>query len=242
MNAPDGRSAYQFGLSPCGSLRTAAAGVELLLRPSGALWVEAEGLLVVADLHLEKGSSYAARGQMLPPYDTRHSLERLEAEVAALAPRTLALLGDSFHDPAAEPRLDPGDASRLAALACGRTLVWIAGNHDPGGPAVLPGETAEELRLARLVLRHQPEPGLQTGEVSGHLHPAARVRGHAGSIRRRCFATDGERLILPAFGAYAGGLNVRDKAFAGLFVRPPMAGALGTRRVHAIGWRSLAAD
>jgi DNA ligase-associated metallophosphoesterase len=242
VNALAERFIYEFAVAACGSLSTGVAATPALLRPSGALWLAAEGALVVADLHLEKGSAYAARGQMLPPYDTRDTLARLEAEAAALAPRILVLLGDSFHDRGSEDRLDADDARRLAALARGRRLVWVVGNHDADGPRALPGETCAELTLAGLALRHAPRPGPQRGEVCGHLHPAARVRSARGAVRRRCFATDGERLILPAFGAYAGGLNLRDAAFAGLFVRPPLAGALGRGRVHAIGWRSLAAD
>jgi hypothetical protein len=121
-------------------------------------------------------------------------------------------------------------------------LVWVVGNHDADGPRALPGEVADELKLCGLTLRHEPFAGPQPGEVSGHLHPAARVKATLGSVRRRCFVTDAERLILPAFGAYAGGLNVRDAAFAGLFARPPLAGALGRDRVHAVGWRSLGPD
>lgn len=233
-------AAYAFTQSRCGSLCVRLAGTEVMLRPSGALWLAET--LVVADLHLEKGSSYAARGQMLPPYDTRDTLGRLEAEVAALAPAVVVLLGDSFHDAHSEGRLAADDAERLRALARGRRLVWVIGNHDVGGPRALPGETADELAMAGLILRHEPQPGLRPGEVAGHLHPAARVRGSLGSVRRRCFVTDGERAILPAFGAYAGGLNVRDAAFKGLFARPPLAGALGPVRVHAVGWRSLAGD
>lgn len=242
MNALADSFAYQFAVAACGSLRTRVAGAAVALRASGALWLEAEGALVVADLHLEKGSSYARRGQMLPPYDTAETLTRLEAEVARLAPRTVVLLGDSFHDGGSERRMHVADAARLVVLARGRQLVWVVGNHDVDGPRALPGERADELRLAGLTLRHEPQAGPQTGEVSGHLHPAAKVRGRQGAVRRRCFATDGERLILPAFGAYAGGLNVRDAAFAGLFRRPLLAAALGRDRVHAIGWRSLAAD
>jgi len=206
------------------------------------MWVEAERTLVVADLHLEKGSSYAARGQMLPPYDTAETLRRLEAEVAALAPAAVILLGDTFHDRRSEDRLAAVDADRLRALASGRRLIWVIGNHDADGPQALPGETADELVLAGLTFRHEPQAGPQPGEVAGHLHPAARVRAPRGTVRRRCFITDGERAILPAFGAYAGGLNVRDAAFAGMFVRAPLAGALGPQRVRAIGWRQLAAD
>jgi DNA ligase-associated metallophosphoesterase len=233
---------YDFAQSPCGALRTRVNGTPVLLRASGALWLEHEGALVVADLHLEKGSSYAARGQMLPPYDTRETLGRLEAEIALLAPAIVILLGDTFHDRRSESRLAADDAERLRALASGRRLIWVIGNHDADGPQALPGETADELTLATLILRHEPQDGPQHGEVAGHLHPAARVKASRGSVRRRCFVTDAERVVLPAFGAYAGGLNIRDKAFAGLFARPPLAGALGTARVHAVGWRSLTGD
>jgi uncharacterized protein len=233
---------YAFAAAECGGLRVAVRGAEVTMRASGALWLEAERTLVVADLHLEKGSSYAARGQMLPPYDTRETLRRLTTEVEALSPAAVILLGDTFHDRRSEDRLAADDAARLKDLAVGRRLVWVIGNHDADGPRRLPGEVVDELALGPLTFRHEPQAGAQPGEVAGHLHPAARVRAPRGTVRRRCFVTDGERAILPAFGAYAGGLNVRDAAFAGLFVRPPLAGALGPRRVRAVGWRQLAGD
>ena len=234
--------ALSYAAAEGGALRLRLGATDAVLRQSGALWLATEQALVCADLHLEKGSAYAARGQMLPPYDTRETLKRLGAEVEALAPAVVVLLGDTFHDRRSEERLAPDDAERLRALAHGRTLVWVVGNHDADGPRALPGERAAELSLCGLKLRHEPHAGLQPGEVAGHLHPAARVRATRGSVRRRCFVTDGERLVLPAFGAYAGGLNVRDAAFEGLFARPPIAAALGTTRVHAVGWRSLAGD
>jgi DNA ligase-associated metallophosphoesterase len=233
---------YDYANADCGGLRTAIGPAEALLRCSGALWLAAARGLVVADLHLEKGSSYAARGQMLPPYDTRETLRRLTAEVEALTPAVVILLGDTFHDRRSEARLAADDAESLRALSRGRTLIWVVGNHDADGPQALPGETAAELTLCGLTLRHEPQAGLQPGEVSGHLHPAARVKATRGSVRRRCFITDAERLILPAFGAYAGGLNVRDQAFAGFFARSPIVGALGRDRVHAVGWKSLTED
>ena len=233
---------YAFTASDCGGLQLAVRGVEVTMRCSGALWLADQRTLVVADLHLEKGSSYAARGQMLPPYDTRETLRRLDAEVAALAPATVILLGDTFHDRRSEARLAADDAERLRVLATGRRLVWVIGNHDADGPQALPGDVADELTLAGLTFRHEPQAGPQPGEVAGHLHPAARVKAPRVTVRRRCFVTDGERMILPAFGAYAGGLNVCDAAFAGLFVRAPLAGALGPQRVRAIGWRRLVGD
>lgn len=240
MNAAPDR--YAFANAPCGSLRTQVAGTEVAFRASGALWIEAERMLVVADLHLEKGSSYAARGQMLPPYDTRDTLRRLDAEVARLNPATVVLLGDTFHDRKAEDRLHEDDALRLINLAQGRTLVWVIGNHDADGPQRLPGDAMAELSAAGLAFRHEPSAGPAPTEAAGHLHPCARIRAASGVVRRRCFVTDGERVILPAFGAYAGGLNIKDKAFSGLFARTPLTGALGDGRVHAIGWRSLTGD
>ena len=232
---------YDLAADGCG-VRMALAGAEVVFRPSGALWIEAERALVVADLHLEKGSAYAARGQMLPPYDTREGLRRLAAEVAATGPRMLVMLGDAFHDSHAGERLSAEDAAAIGGLAAGRNLVWVTGNHDPEPPRGLPGEAADELSLSGLSLRHEPLAGPAIGEASGHLHPCARVAAGGRSVRRRCFVTDGERVVLPAFGAYAGGLNIRDQAFQGLFSRPPLAIALGPRRAHAVGWRSTRPD
>jgi DNA ligase-associated metallophosphoesterase len=233
---------YAFAASPCGGLSVRIRNAAVVFRPSGAMWLEASRTLVVADLHLEKGSAYAARGQLLPPYDTRETLRRLEAEVRALTPAAVVLLGDTFHDRKSEDRLAPDDGARIADLADGRRLIWVVGNHDADGPRRLPGETVDEIMIEGLILRHEPQAGPQAGEVAGHLHPAARVVATRGSVRRRCFVTDSERVILPAFGAYAGGLNVRDVAFAGLFARPPLAAALGPARVRAIGWRQLGPD
>lgn len=227
--------------APEGALAIRVAGAEATLRASGALWLAAEGLLAVADLHLEKGSAYAARGQMLPPYDTRETLDRLEQEIAALQPRTVVLLGDTLHDRQAEARIAGADRERLNALAGRLRLIWIRGNHDPDGAGELGGTSADSVEVAGLILRHDPSPAPVEGEVSGHLHPCLRIRGPAGDVRRRCFASDGRRLILPAFGAYAGGLNLRDAAFSALFEGPPTGYALG-RRVTAAPYERLVPD
>jgi hypothetical protein len=233
---------YAFAQSPCGGLVFELAGAEALLRPSGALWLAAERVLIVADLHLEKGSAYAARGQMLPPYDTRETLARLAAEAGRLAPRAIVLLGDTLHDRKAGSRLAAEDVRALGALAAVAELIWIVGNHDADGPQGLPGRSVVSWTAAGLTLTHEPSPSPRRGEVAGHLHPCARVKALGGAIRRRCFVTDGERLVMPAFGAFAGGLNVRDVAFDGLFRRPPLAVALGARRAHAVGWTQLGPD
>jgi DNA ligase-associated metallophosphoesterase len=232
--------------SDCGALWVELFGQPVSLRPSGALWIGGERMLVAGDLHLEKGSSYAARGQLLPPYDTRATLDRLEGEITALNPQTLVLLGDSFHDARAVARLAPDDASRIAGLGRGLDLIWVIGNHDDEGLATfgpaLPGVIADEIAVAGLTLRHEPRAGLKPGEVSGHLHPCAKIVARGRGVRRRAFLTDGSRLILPAFGAYGGGLNACDAAFDGLFDRPPLAGVLGDGQVHPIAFRALCGD
>ncbi len=232
---------------PCGSLSVRVTGEVCVLRCSGALWLPTFGTLVAGDLHLEKGSAYAARGQMLPPYDSRATLDRLEAEVAELRPDRVVLLGDSFHDAKSIGRMAADDRERLDRLAFGRDWVWLEGNHDrealsaADADAVsrLPGRIVGDIRLGALYLTHEPMPEAEEGEVAGHLHPCARVVAHARMVRRSCFVTDGRRLILPAFGAFTGGLNVLDSAIAGLFAAPPMVAALGRDRVHALAWAGL---
>jgi len=228
-----------FSRAECGGLKTRLNGTRAILRPSGALWLPSSQTLCAADLHFEKGSSYARRGQMLPPYDTHETLMRLEDEVARLDPSVIVLMGDSFHDGEAEGRMDPGAAQRIAALASGRTFVWIVGNHDEEGPRGLPGEVTYAVEVETLTLTHEPLPGHKPGEVAGHLHPCARVSAFGRAVRSRSFATDGERMVMPAFGAFTGGLDVRDRAFAGLFVRPPTPCALGRNKVHALDWAAL---
>ena len=210
------------------SYRLNIAGEPVQLRPSGTLWLEQYRTLVVADLHLEKGSAYAARGQLLPPYDTRETLHRLQTELHATLAETLVLLGDSLHDMAAISRIAEHERQTLIDLAKSVELIWISGNHDPDGGSAFGGHSADEVTLGHLTLRHEPRIGRQTGEVAGHLHPCAKLTGPAGSLRRRCFISDDTRIILPAFGAYTGGLNVKDGAFAGLFPSPPCAYLLGS--------------
>ena len=242
MTAVPSPRAYDFFNRPDGSVLTYVAGAEVSMRASGALWLEQDGALVLADVHFEKGSSYAARGQLLPPYDTREALRRIALEVAALQPRAVVMLGDAFHDCEASDRICREDAEALTAIVAGRALVWVVGNHDPLPPRALPGEPAEEVAVGGLVLRHEPTFGPAMGEAAGHLHPCARISAGGRSVRRRCFVTDGDRLVLPAFGAYAGGLSITDRAFASLFHRPPLVVALGERRAHAVGFGSVVGD
>ena len=213
----------------------AIAGVTLAADCAGALYWPEEGALVVADLHLEKGSSFAERGVFLPPYDTAATLARLARLVAHYAPRVVIALGDSFHDGGGPQRIAGPDRDELALLQRGRDWIWIAGNHDPDPVTGVGGTSAATLAVGALLFRHEPSPDAGDGEIAGHLHPVARVAGRGRTVSRRCFASDRRRVVMPAFGAYAGGLNVRDRAFAEIFGALAFtAHMLGEARLYSI--------
>lgn len=216
-------------------------GERVRLLTAGALWIEGAAALVVSDLHFEKGSHYAHKGVLLPPYDTRTTLRRLATLMKNLKPRRVVSLGDAFHDGGAEARMDEEDAGLLAALTASADWLWILGNHDPEPPARFAGAVETVARIGGLFFRHEPALAAWEGEVAGHLHPVARVRTERGAIRRRCFVTDGARLVMPAFGAYAGGLNVLDQAFAPLFAEP-VAHVLGGEGVYPFWGKALLPD
>jgi len=219
------------------------AGETLMLDLCGGVWLPEHRTLIVSDLHLEKGSSYAVRtGQFLPPYDTRETLACLHEAVTRHDPARVVALGDSFHDARGPERMEPGDRAMVAALQEGRDWVWIAGNHDAAVSEGVGGRYADALTLGGLILRHEPSAEPVSGEIAGHLHPCGKVAMRGRAVRRRCFVTDGSRLVMPAFGAYAGGLNVRDRAIEGLFPNGFTAHLLGDGRVFTIGRAQLARD
>ena len=193
-------------------------GVALVPDLSGALYVPDYATLLVADLHLEKGTSLAKRGVHLPPYDTRESLRQLAAVIAATAPNRLIFLGDSFHDGAARERIDRSDLAALRTITAVVDTIWITGNHDPKPPDDVGGTITQTVALGPLTLRHEPKPlSGDEIEISGHLHPAASVLSRGHRIRCRCFIGDQRRLIMPAFGSYTGALGISSEAFQGLF-------------------------
>jgi DNA ligase-associated metallophosphoesterase len=223
------------------------AGAAFVGDPAGALYWPEPGLLAIADLHLEKGSSFAARGVLLPPYDTAATLARLARLIARYAPRLVVALGDSFHDGDGPTRIADTDRAALRALQRGREWIWIAGNHDPAPADGIGGGFCDVLACDPVVFRHAPQlndfDGECDGEIAGHLHPVARVVQRGRTTSRRCFAADGRRLVMPAFGVYAGGLNVRDRAFADVFGTLSFtAHMLGERRLYAIAARRCLAD
>jgi uncharacterized protein len=197
--------------------RISVCGKVFVADQSGALYWPGERALIVADLHLETGSAFAGRGQMLPPYDTRQTLLRLAEVVDRYEAETVIALGDSLHDCGAANRIDADNLALLRIIQQDRRWVWVAGNHDPVISEAFGGERASELVIEGIVLRHEPLPARVTHEIAGHMHPAARISVYGTSLRRPCFVANGLRLVMPAFGAFSGGLNVLDEAFVPLF-------------------------
>lgn len=208
------------------------AGIDFVADVSGAMFWADENLLVVSDLHFEKGSSFATRGILLPPYDTAATLARLALVIARYNPRRVIALGDSFHDRNAHERVAAPDRDAIASMQTGREWIWVAGNHDPLPPVSLRGSVAEEIAIGPICFRHEPSGAI--GEIAGHLHPKARVPTRGRSIERRCFASDGSRAVMPSFGAYTGGLSIRHKAFAKIFSTAFTAHLLGDARLFAV--------
>jgi uncharacterized protein len=224
-------------------MRVSVAGTDVVIDPAGALWLPESRTLIVSDLHLEKSSSFARRGMFLPPYDTGASLLALATVVLHRNPRCIVSLGDSFHDSGGYGRLMDADRARLLSLQRGREWIFVSGNHDPELPADIGGEIVAEYCVDGLTFRHEPKIGEGRGEIAGHLHPAAKVRGRGGSVRRRAFATDGARMIMPAFGVLSGGLNVLDRAFQGLFTAGMLrAFVIGDGRLFPIAGAALCPD
>ena len=208
------------------------AGVPLVALGTGALWWPEQGLICVSDLHLGKSERIARRGGgALPPYDTRDTLTRLAADLARCQARTVVCLGDSFDDLDAARALPEAERLWIARLQAGRRWVWIEGNHDPG-PVDLGGTLLTELPVAPLTFRHIARSGA-SGEVSGHYHPKATIRSRGRAMTRPAFLLDRDRVILPAYGTYTGGLRSDDAALSDL-MRPEARALLTGPTVHAI--------
>lgn len=202
---------------PQGGAVIVVNGMHLFADCAGALYWPEHRALIVADLHLEKGSSFARFGMLLPPYDTTETIARLALIVARYDPAIVIALGDNFHDGDGAARLSAADRDTLASLQRQRQWLWITGNHDPDPMAGVGGTFSEVVALGSVVFRHQPAPAPANGEIAGHLHPSARMSHRGRSVVRRCFASNGRRLVMPAFGAYAGGLDIHHRAFAPVF-------------------------
>ncbi|MFD1745301.1 ligase-associated DNA damage response endonuclease PdeM [Rhizobium helianthi] len=229
------------------STATASSGADILINgvaatcdPLGALYLSDLSCLVVSDLHLEKGAAFARRGMMLPPYDTLATLNLLSSVITRYDPRIVISLGDNFHDRRGSQLMPEAFRDTIHQLARGRDWIWINGNHDPDGIFNLPGHSLDELVLGDLVFRHEPSLLAGRGEVAGHLHPSATVGRRGKYVRRPCFASDGARLVMPAFGVLTGGLDLKHKAMQGLFDHAALiAHLLGRDRIYSVRFNSL---
>ncbi len=221
----------------------ALCGKALRADMSGALYWPAEKALIVADLHLEKGSSFARHGQMLPPYDTRETLARLARVIDRYEAETVIALGDSFHDRDGPSRMHDDDRRALRMMQDHCEWIWVTGNHDPEIAHDMGGTVVASLEIEGITLCHEPKGCRATHEIAGHLHPAARVVMNGFTMRRPCFVGNGRRLVMPAFGAFTGGLNVLDTAFQPLFGNDGLSvWMLGQEGLYPVAARLLAED
>lgn len=203
-------------------------GVSLYALGSGALWWPDQDLLCVSDLHMGKSARAARRGgPVLPPYDTRETLSRFAVDLERTGSKTVVCLGDSFDDPEASESLSEKDRLEVVSLQAGREWIWIEGNHDPG-PVSLGGAHLAEWRRNGLLFRHIAD-GVTQGEISGHYHPKVQLRARGRSISRPAFLFDCNRLIMPAYGTYTGGLRSSDVTLAGLLGQDARAILTGPR-------------
>lgn len=231
-------AAAREGEEPVVLLQFAGHTFEPLL--SGALFWRAELMLLVADLHFEKFSSYAKRGHMLPPYDTGLTLKRLERDIEQTKAERVVALGDSFHRDEGTQTLLDTDRLRLLALLGKSHWTWISGNHDPS-PHALGGVCVSGLEHRGLTLTHEPRRG-SLGMVAGHLHPAATVYSNGSATRRPCFVHDTKILLLPAYGSGAGSMNILGPTFAGLFDHRTLeVTMLGRNRLYPVSTKRLVA-
>ncbi len=207
--------------------------IRFIADEAGALVWPEQRLLVVADLHFEKGSSWARRGSFVPPYDTRSTLSRLVKVLMRWSPERVISLGDGFHDTDASHRLSGEDRTRLKELTSCHEWIWITGNHDPLPPEDVGGKAADMIEIGGLTFRHEPRDGAR-GEIAGHLHPKASVVARGRRVSRPCFVADGHRVLLPAFGSFTGGLSLSDPAISSLFPSDYRAYLLGRDRVHKV--------
>lgn len=196
------------------------AGESLQPLCCGALHWPAQQALLVADLHFEKASAFARRGRLLPPYDSADTLATLIDALERTGARRVFCLGDSFHDRAGPDRLPAGARAALKLLTASLDWVWITGNHDDAAAASLGGRVMAQARIGPLMLRHEADPGDPAPELSGHFHPKVAVHIRGRRIVRRCFAVSPTKIVLPAYGAFTGGLDVTDPAFAAALPGP----------------------
>jgi len=177
-----------------------------------ALYWRAQDALLVSDLHLEKASAYALYGQMLPPYDSVSTLEEIATLCRRYRPAKIISLGDNFHDDDGEHRLAQDAAALLIDLACNTEWIWITGNHDRAVSGIWGGKAFDAWTVSGITLRHEAQGGDPTPEISGHFHPKFRQVLRGRMVKRRCFVKTPRKLIMPAFGALTGGLDVQDAA------------------------------
>lgn len=208
-------------------------GTRFLPLPSGGLYWEKEHALIVSDLHLEKGSSFLKYGLFLPPYDTVETLKKLQGDIRRVQPKTLIFLGDIFHDKTALERIQNSDLTAFDVMLENHNVIWVEGNHDPG--IAPPSVTIHSDYLyGDIIFRHIAENAAGDYEISGHYHPCTKFVHKQQKVRRPCFVVSENKIILPSYGAYTGGLDIEHKAIKDAISKPYETYVLGHKKVYKI--------
>lgn len=213
LKSPDRKQTQQR--MPC-----VFAGESFVMDARGVLFWPTQSMLIVSDLHFEKGSFLQQFAHPIPAYDTLDTLSRLEAIVHEYQPEQVVCLGDSFHDRHAGHRLSQADRQKIAQL-CARVTSWhwVLGNHDPAIPDGLPGLSHGFIDCAGIRLTHEPTP-TDRPQIIGHYHPKAKLKIKGQTIRGKCFLSHESLMLMPAFGSFTGGLDRQDDALQTLFCTP----------------------
>ncbi len=189
------------------------AGAELWLLADKAIYYPDQRTLLVADAHFGKAAAYRKLGQPVPHGTTDDNLQRLDALLATYDCRRLIFLGDFLHAPESH---NPGT---LSALKTWRErhhaldITLIRGNHDKRAgdppPYLNIHVVTEPWLLGPFALQHEPDPHPTRHVLAGHVHPTYRLFGRGRQrLRLPCFYILQHITLLPAFGAFTGGMDI----------------------------------
>ena len=211
-------------------------GEKLTALCTGSLFWEEMGILCVSDLHLGKTHRLNRIGAgALPPYENIDTLKRLQEDIHNTNPSCVICLGDSFDDPLAEKSLSTNEIDSLKILQKGRDWIWISGNHDPYISCKY-GNYLNSFSKSAITFRHIALRG-ENGEISGHYHPKISVKLSNATVVRACFIADQNKVIMPAYGTYTGGMSVRSEEIKQL-VDPSAIVMLTGKKIRAVPYVS----
>ncbi len=201
---------------------------KFILNPDGSMLWPKESCLIVGDLHLEKSTSYIDQGNYLPPFDSLDTLSKLSNSMKKNNIKKIIFLGDVFHDSNGYKRLKLKE-QRLFDTIINVNTIWISGNHDA---KFLPKNinSYNLYKLNEFTFSHI-SCSKNIKEISAHYHPKVTFKYMGNKISKPCFLIDNNKIILPAYGSYTGGLNISSNIFKNILFQKFDIYALGNKKV-----------